>query len=92
MQNKIDEIMGLVKEYGEACMTYGAGGSHVIVLTDKERAIESKLRELVREPLSSQEILNAFKLSVFVDNSQISSFVAGVRYAERAHGITKEGG
>jgi hypothetical protein len=77
MQDKIQEIMGLVDEYAKMVPNiYGA--------PEFRAQIESKLRELVREPLSDDE---AWAIAVNSDNS-----LHAIRYAERAHGITKEGG
>lgn len=81
MQDKIQEIMGLVDEYNN----YGT--------TQDLYAIESKLRELVREPLSDDAI------ATILDNREdIAERADGggwhllpyafARAIERAHNIT----
>lgn len=91
MQDKIQEIMGLVDEYAKMVPNiYGA--------PEFRAQIQSKLRELVREPLTPtqrMEILHSIPDDDDADSEwmltdmQLQLIMDGV---ERAHGITKEGG
>lgn len=76
IENVVQEIMGLVIEHGELCCENNELGHNY-----RERKIESKLRELVREPLTQEQIER---------ESLHEQFCDGVRFAERAHNITKD--
>lgn len=78
MQDKIQEIMGLVKDYHE----YGH--------QSYKDAIESKLRELVREPLSYHDISMAHPAIGAYGQLDVTERI--VRWAERAHNITNTSG
>ena len=75
-QDKIQEIMGLV----DAAIMGAEGHEATDVVRD---IIQSKLRELVREPLTQEQIER---------ESLHEQFFDGVRFAERAHGITNTSG
>ena len=77
MQDKIQEIMGLVEEYKDVAIGGFSG-------LDERMVIESKLRELVREPLTHEL---AWSIAVVSDNA-----MHAIRLAERAHGITNTSG
>lgn len=86
MQDKIQEIMGLVDAY------YKSGAQEGLLLRSN---IQSKLRELVREPLSDEEIAD------YVEHADVHGRYAdpfergvrwGIRHYERAHGITNTSG
>ena len=74
MQDKILVIMGLVEDYHE----YGH--------TSYKDTIESKLRELVREPLSDEVIKMIDDSTHFHESTDWP--IRFARNLERAHGIT----
>ena len=74
MQDKIQEIMGLVDEFAK----------HERQCT--RSAIESKLRELVREPLSHKEACE------LIAECEQDGPIYILRNTERAHGITNTSG
>ena len=80
MQDKIQEIMGLVEEYKDVAIGGFSGW-------DERMAIESKLRELVREPLSDDEICTMLG----IDGSDDWTYTVA-KAVERAHGITNTSG
>lgn len=78
-QDKIQEIMGLVDEYKDVAIGGFSGW-------DERMAIESKIRELVREPLE-------VKYHKGYENPFARiAYDAGWHAAERAHGITNTSG
>lgn len=82
MQDKILVIMGLVEDYHEY-------GHH-----SYKDAIESKLRKLVREPLDAHEVGSLVETAAYLstEHQRRADFINGIRYAERAHGITNGSG
>ena len=86
MQDKILVIMGLVEEYKDVAIGGFSGW-------DERMAIESKLRELVREPLSDEHVLSMQERYVGGVCPQypldVSDWINFARAIERAHGITK---
>lgn len=79
MQDKIQEIMGLVEDYHE----YGH--------PSYKEAIESKLRELVREPLQVGYVAIHAGMRCKTE-AERRAFCDGVEFAQRAHGITSASG
>lgn len=59
------------------------------VLVRAEKAIENYLTQPEQDPLSDDEIYMGFQLSEITDIS-LRSFLIGVRFAEKAHGIGVE--
>jgi hypothetical protein len=104
MQDKFQEIMGLVEKLYEDSQHLGRMDYlYMDETNDDERCecvkiqteIQSKLRELVREPLSDSQInsMDCVLLDFEGDGSrQISSRSVRefARAIERAHGITQE--
>ena len=86
MQDKIQEIMGLVEEYKDVAIGGFSG-------LDERMVIESKLRELVREPLSDEHVLSMQERYVGGVCPQYpldaSDWINFARAIECAHGITK---
>lgn len=90
MQDKIQEIMGLVDEYATKVeRSVSSGDASVKFLTEEgeaRKSIESKLRDLVREPLE-------VKYPKGYENPLARiAYDAGWHAAERAHGITNTSG
>lgn len=99
MQDKIQEIMGLVDDFGLKAEAYSHQEVTAKELISARRLIESKLRELVenklsvREPLSDEQRLLIWQhvsLRGVAKPSYDTWFQAGISAAERAHNITKE--
>lgn len=95
MQDKIQEIMGLVDALSVECVSFGIGQVtcseeyRVLLGDDVKKArslLESKLRELVREPLEVE-----YPDGITGINAEFI-FAAGWHAAERAHGITSASG
>ena len=86
MQDKIQEIMGLV----DAAIMGSEGHEATDVVRD---IIQSKLRELVREPLSDEHVLSMQERYVGGVCPQypldVSDWINFARAIECAHGITK---
>ena len=89
MQDKIQEIMGLV----DAAIMGAEGHEATDVVRD---IIQSKLRELVREPLSDEHVLSMQERYVGGVCPQypldVSDWINFARAIERAHGITNTSG
>ena len=89
MQDKIQEIMGLV----DAVIMGSEGHEATDVVRD---IIQSKLRELVREPLSDEHVLSMQERYVGGVCPQypldVSDWINFARAIERAHGITNTSG
>lgn len=83
MQDKIQEFMGLVEEYKDVAIGGFSGW-------DERMAIESKLRELVREPLSDKVIKMIDDSTHFHESTDWP--IRFARAIERAHGITNTSG
>lgn len=79
MQNKIDEIMGLVMQFGRHKQYMKIEESNTTA-----DLIQSKLRELVRVPLSEDEI------DKLIANMQGPEHL--IHSVERAHNITNTSG
>ena len=56
-------------------------------IADVSKLVEQRT-EPVQEPLTAEEVIEHFQTQV--DTGSLMSFVEGVRYAERAHGIGGE--
>ena len=100
MQDKIQEIMFLVDALSVECIAFGiakmaSSAENKAILGDdvkKSRALlQSKLRELVREPLSDDDVDNFYENSESL-HGDYGGFFAGFRCAERAHNITNTSG
>lgn len=90
MQDKIQEIMELVDDLSgwcDECNFYKA--------LEIKLSIQSKLRELVREPLSDDQIDEYIK-HADMHGRYAETFARGVRWGirnyERVHGITNTSG
>lgn len=101
MQDKIQEIMGLVNQYGHHVVALdnakdnGSTIKALAVADSAYSAIQSKLRELVREPLSYEEVEDLHdKVSLESDYGtyEVGFFVDFTREVERAHNITNTSG
>lgn len=84
MQDKIQEIVGLVETYGEACENYG---KHRKVdayqaVENYRHLIEAALRKLVREPLSHKEACE------LIAECEQDGPIYILRNTELAHNIT----
>lgn len=98
MQNKIDEIVGLVRGYAEGIRQgliseaqgdgFNQGCSEFA--QKKLDLIRSKLRDLVREPLSDEDIEMAH-LSLGV-SCPLYVTQRIIRWTERTHGIANTSG
>lgn len=99
MQDKIQEIMGLVDALSVECVSFGIGQVtcseeyRVILGEDVKKAralLESKLRELVRVPLSDEKLRSIFDdLWPHGADAGIRKLFTATAFAiERAHGIT----
>lgn len=89
MQDKIQEIMGLVDDYGsavEATCSSDGGCAESHAETRAYKAIQSKLRELVREPLSDDVIKMIDDSTHFHESTDWP--IRFARAIERAHNIT----
>ena len=88
-QDKVQEIMGLV----DAVIMGSEGHETTDVVRD---IIQSKLRELVREPLSDEHVLSMQERYVGGVCPQypldVSDWINFARAIERAHGITNTSG
>lgn len=86
---KIEEIMALVSAYGDACEAFGDYQFHENAMdcVKAKAAIESALRELVERKPLSDEVIGEQYLEEYSFDGECAAFRAGVRYAERAHGI-----
>ena len=101
MQDKIQEIMGLVELHAQmhrasfmgSAKEYSAFRSEADKTKNK---IQSKLRELVREPLSDEHVLSMQERYVGGVCPQypldVSDWINFARAIERAHGITNTSG
>ena len=94
MQDKIQEIMGLVDEYRDTDKKCGSY-TYNATTANARALLQSKLRELVRDPLTPKqrmEILHFIPDDDDADSEwmltdmQLQLIMDGV---ERAHGITK---
>lgn len=89
MKDKIQEIMGLVDEYKDVAIGGFSGWEERMV-------IESKLRELVREPLGDEDVLSIQERYVGGVCPQYpldaSDWINFARAIEAAHGITNTSG
>ena len=91
------EIEKLAAEHLKAFSQFGIGGQ---VWFEGEvefaRAVLEKWgtpQPVVREPLSEQDVLGGLMATTnSVLENCADAFEAGVRFAERAHGITQKGG
>lgn len=94
MQDKIQEIMGLVDDFGVKAEAYNHQEVTAVELISARRLIESKLRELVREPLDAHEVGCLVETSAYpsTEHQRRADFINGIRYAERAHNITNASG
>lgn len=97
MQDKIQEIMGLVVEYGNECAKFHALEPLEMIkgierIKSLGELIESKLCELVREPLELGVVDKEYSDKWSFFDSEYEAFVGGVRYAESAHNITSASG
>lgn len=96
MKSKIDEIMGLVDAFANACeheiMADMHGEVPHVSAQRTREAIEQKLRELLREPLDAHEVGCLIESAAYLSTETMmrADFINGIRYAERAHSITKE--
>lgn len=99
MQDKIQEIMVFVDAYANSCEHELAATYHGTVSYGDSgiarKTIESKLRELVRKPLSDDQIDEYIK-HADMHGRYAEPFARGVRWGirhyERAHGITNSSG
>lgn len=95
MQDKINEIMGLVDAYSEACFDQALHQREKDDVPERNRQfVESKLRELVREPLDAHEVRCLVETAAYLstEHQRRADFINGIRYAERAHNITNTSG
>lgn len=97
MQDKIQEIMGLVDALSVECIAFGiakmaSSAENKAILGDDVKKsrdlLQSKLRELVREPLELGVVDKEYSDKWSFFDSEYEAFVGGVRFAERAHNIT----
>lgn len=96
MQDKIQEIMRLVDAYDVESRLNASTNPSCYELSSEEkedaayRAIETKLRELVREPLDEESIERV--TGVKRGTPMFLAATGFVRATERAHGITNASG
>ncbi len=99
MQDKIQEIMGLVESLAQSSVKWGHASAFINEDGCKEhrdlaiathKAIESKLRELVREPLSDDAIKMIDDSTHFHESTDWP--IRFARAIERAHNITNTSG
>jgi hypothetical protein len=83
IDTKIQDLMRLADEFARACFDTD-GGAH-----DARAALESALRSaLQREPLTEEQLRTEYRRRWgSPDPRDLLNFDAGVRWAERAHGI-----
>lgn len=89
-KDKIQEIMGLVTQHAYIYYSAAIGGCRDSDdVKESECAIESKLRELVREPLDGDDLSDVI---MSFDGYITGDVVEFVEHVERAHNITSASG